>query len=709
MFVAQIFIYICQVRAKTFLFILLIVLCNYIKAGSITTTTLSLPSFGNVYPYNSSSSLNYSVSGTLLTAPIVISASTAFEVSLNYNYGYSNKITLTPSAGTIANTKIFVRFSPSLVALYPSTSNSILNSSIGSASVSVLVSGTCIATTVPSGANTYFNSIGNVRGAALKTALYNKISSGVTSISYSAIWNAYATTDVQPNGKVWDIYSTRLDQASPYEYTMGSNQCGTYSTEGDCYNREHSFPQSWFNSATPMQTELNHVFASDGKVNGLRSNFPYGYVTNASNTSLYGGKLGTSANNFGYTGVVFEPIDEYKGDLARGYFFMATRYENLIASWLSNGNASDILAGNNYPVFKPWQLSVLLSWHNLDPVSDKEIKRNNAIAAIQGNRNPFIDSPQYAQRIWGGSIHNEPTIASTDFSYTNNGINTVNLNWKTGNGIRRLVICKVGSAVNSLPIDTVAYTANSVFGNGSNIGNNCFVVYNGTGSSCNITGLNNTTNYYFAIVEYNGVSNISNYNTSTYFNSGIVSLPVKWLSFNAAFVNPANVLINWKTASEVNNNKFEVEKSYDGTNWIKINEVNGAGNSNSVKTYSFTDEIGSIISNNILYYRIKQIDFDGNFSYSRVEKVTKITSEKVVVSPNPFTNFLNINIISETGTKANITLLNNWGCKVVNYEANLFIGDNLIEMPEVQKLSNGIYILQIESGSNVQTFKCIKN
>jgi endonuclease I len=489
------------VSVKTFLFLFLVVFCKFTKAGSIITNITSLPSFGNVYPYNSSSSLNYSVSGTSLTAPIVISASTAFEVSLNYNYGYSNKITLTPSAGTIANTKIFVRFSPSLVAIHPSASNSILNSSIGSVSVSVSVSGTCIATTIPTGVNTYFNSIGNIRGAALKTALYNKISVGTTSVSYTpGVWNAYATTDVQPNGKVWDIYSTRLDQASPYEYTMGSDQCGTYSTEGDCYNREHSFPQSWFNSASPMVTELNHVFASDGKVNGLRSNFPYGYVTNATNTSLYGGKLGTSANNFGYTGVVFEPIDEYKGDLARGYFFMATRYENLIASWTSNAGATDILAGNNYPVFLPWQLSVLLSWHNLDPVSDKEIKRNNAIAAIQGNRNPFIDSPQYAQRIWGGAIHNEPTITSTDFSYTNNGINTANLKWKSGNGVRRLVICKAGSAVNSLPRDTVAYTANSVFGSGTNLGNNCFVVYNGTGSSCDVTGLNNTTNYYFAIV-----------------------------------------------------------------------------------------------------------------------------------------------------------------------------------------------------------------
>jgi endonuclease I len=523
------------VNAKTFLFLFLVVFCKYTKAGSVITNITSLPSFGNVYPFNSSSSLNYTVSGTSLSAPIVIAASTAFEVSLYYNYGYGNKITLAPLSGVVANTKIYVRFSPSLVASYPSTSNAILNSSIGSVSVSVSVSGTCIATTVPSGVNTYFNSIGNVRGAALKTALYNKISVGTTSVSYTpGVWNAYATTDVQPNGKVWDIYSTRLDQASPYEYTLVSNQCGTYSVEGNCYNREHSFPQSWFNSASPMVTELNHVFASDGKVNGMRNNYPYGYVTNATYTSLYGGKLGTSANNFGYTGVVFEPIDEYKGDLARGYFFMATRYENLIASWLSNGNASDILAGNNYPVFLPWQLSVLLSWHNLDPVSDKEIKRNNAIAAIQGNRNPFIDSPQYAQRIWGGAIHNEPTIASTDFSYTNNGTNTVNLNWKTGNGLRRLVICKAGSAVNSLPLDTVAYTANSVFGSGSNIGNNCFVVYNGTGSSCDVTGLNNTTNYYFAIVEYNGVSNISNYNTSTYFNSGNVSLPVNWLSLNAS-------------------------------------------------------------------------------------------------------------------------------------------------------------------------------
>jgi hypothetical protein len=142
---------------------------------------------------------------------------------------------------------------------------------------------------------------------AIKTILYNRILNH-TSVSYANVWSAYSTTDRQPNGKVWDIYSTRFDTSSPYEYNMGSDQCGTYAIEGDCYNREHSFPQSWFASNTPMQTDIHHLFASDGKVNGIRNNYPFGNVSAPTFTSLYGGKLGTGAN-FGYTGIVFEPIE----------------------------------------------------------------------------------------------------------------------------------------------------------------------------------------------------------------------------------------------------------------------------------------------------------------------------------------------------------------------------------------------------------------
>ena len=170
---------------------------------------------------------------------------------------------------------------------------------------------------------------------------------------------------------------------------------GNYSKEGDCYNREHSFPQSWFNSQSPMQSDLFHVYPTDGYVNGRRASFPYGDVAVATWTSSNGSKLGTSAVN-GYTGTVFEPIDEYKGDFARTYFYMVTRYKDI-----ASGFNSDMLTGDN---LSTWAIDMLLTWSNDDPVSTKEIDRNNAIYDIQNNRNPYIDDPQYIDLVWGDGV-----------------------------------------------------------------------------------------------------------------------------------------------------------------------------------------------------------------------------------------------------------------------------------------------------------------
>lgn len=272
------------------------------KAGTITTNVTSFPSFGNVYSYHSSTSFFYNVSGSSLTSNLTINAPENFEISLNYAYGYSSNLTLIPVSGSIALTKIHVRFSPSIIG---ASSGQVSNVSVGSTTKNISVMGTCIAWAIPAN---YYSTINTQRNAALKTALYNKIL-GHTSVSYTpGVWNAYATTDVQPSGKIWDVYSTRFDAISPYEYTLSTNQCGNYSNESDCYNREHSFPQSWFDELLPMKTDIHHVFASDGKVNGMRSNYPFGNVSSATFTSLYGGKLGTGSN-FGYTGTVFEPID----------------------------------------------------------------------------------------------------------------------------------------------------------------------------------------------------------------------------------------------------------------------------------------------------------------------------------------------------------------------------------------------------------------
>jgi len=239
----------------------------------------------------------------------------------------------------------------------------------------------------------YYNSALGKSDEALMTALRNIIRPH-TQLSYNALWNAFKTTDTDAQGYIIDMYSN---------CKYGPNDHGGSASQvGDGFNREHSFPKSWFDDGTPMYTDLFHLYPTDIKVNSQRSNFPFGVCaegTRLTNGKLYGkGKLGKSTYP-GYNGTVFEPDDEYKGDFARTYFYMVTCYKNELPSW--SGSAQLNYGANKYKAFSTWTINMLMEWTRLDPVSEKEIKRNDAVYAIQGNRNPFIDHPELADYIWG--------------------------------------------------------------------------------------------------------------------------------------------------------------------------------------------------------------------------------------------------------------------------------------------------------------------
>lgn len=240
----------------------------------------------------------------------------------------------------------------------------------------------------------YYDSAEGLSGQPLRAALHNIIDNH-SPITYAAIWNAFTSTDATPGNKVWDMYSDIPGGTPPYLFSFGTDQCGGYNEEGDCYNREHSFPQSWFNSGNPMRTDLFHIYPTDGWVNNKRGNLPFGDVGSPDWTSDNGSKVGLSTTP-GYTSTMFEPIDAYKGDFARSYFYMMTRYYGEMAGWncpmMANGDLS------------PWAKALLVEWSDLDPVSPKETARNNAVYALQHNRNPFIDRPEWVHAIWGTTL-----------------------------------------------------------------------------------------------------------------------------------------------------------------------------------------------------------------------------------------------------------------------------------------------------------------
>ena len=254
----------------------------------------------------------------------------------------------------------------------------------------------------PNSSGEYYKPADGKKGKELKTALcgviYNRNEGGDLNTAYKALWTHFRTTDAKPNGKVWDMYSNKREMEFGVDQDTGSGN-----QEGQYYNREHSFPNSWFGGKVmPMYTDLFHMYPTDKIVNNKRANNPFGETANPSWKSANDfSKLGPCSVE-GYTGTVFEPNDEYKGDFARTYFYMVTCYEEKLADWYTNyPESKPTLDGNTYPGLSPWQLAMLMKWAKNDPVSEKEINRNNAVYDIQNNRNPFIDYPGLEEYIWG--------------------------------------------------------------------------------------------------------------------------------------------------------------------------------------------------------------------------------------------------------------------------------------------------------------------
>ena len=242
---------------------------------------------------------------------------------------------------------------------------------------------------IPAG---YYDDAVGKSGEDLQKSL-STILNDATDVGYNGLWNLYKTTDRRSDGKVWDMYSDITN------YTFGTDQCGSYGSEGDCYNREHSVPKSWFNKQSPMVSDIWHVYPTDGKVNGMRSNYPFGEVASDAPGSENGFSKWGKCKTPGYSHTVFEPNDEYKGDFARTYFYFATRYKGVATS----GYGAEVFS-SAYPYITKWQLDMLLRWHEQDPVSQKELDRNEAVyESRQGNRNPFIDYPELVDLIFGDS------------------------------------------------------------------------------------------------------------------------------------------------------------------------------------------------------------------------------------------------------------------------------------------------------------------
>ena len=308
-------------------------------------------------------------------------------------------------------------------------------------------------------------------GYALKTQLKTIITTGHVDRGYGSgssttnngLWSAYGTTDrdmgvgYENDNSIVDIYSENPSSTDPYTYSFNSNQCGTYSVEGNCYNREHLIPQSYFDNIATlyMRQDVQHVYPTDGKVNGMRNNYAFGKVDIASFTSLNGSKLGSATNTgyaLGYSGIVFEPIDEFKGDIARVFLYFATRYEDQMDDFYGSVTETAVpckamFDGSINKVFSPTFLNILLTWNAQDPVSTKEIVRNNAAYVHQGNRNPFIDNNSYVAAIWGSPLSVDSFELIADINIYPNPSNIQRINIETENELDNIQVININGQV----------------------------------------------------------------------------------------------------------------------------------------------------------------------------------------------------------------------------------------------------------------------
>ena len=513
---------------------------------------------------------------------------------------------------------------------------------------------------IPTG---YYDGTVGLSGAALKTKLSQIITSGHQAKSYDNLYVGYPNTDkdkyYENDGSVLDMYSENPTGADPYVYQHGVKKCGNYNTEGDCYNREHIVPQSFFGSASPMVSDIHHIPPTDGKVNGMRSNNPFGVVTSPSFTSQNGSKLGKNTTA-GYSGVVFEPIDAFKGDIARMVFYFVTRYESKLSSF-STGN---MLGGSAYPGLQNWELQVLLAWNAADPVSQREIDRNNAAYTYQGNRNPYIDNPSFVNLVWGGSTPPADTQAPsqpTNLSVTGSTSSTVSLSWTAST-------------------DNVGVSAYEIYVNGN-------YTTTATSTTTVVNGLTPSTTYSFYIIARDAAGNLStqsnSVNGTTTASSGGETPPTSCGTENFESIPAASS--SYATNTWTNN----------GITWTAVD----SRTDQTINGKAITIEDGSLSSSTI----------SGGIS-----SLTVTTQMKFTGNPGTFNLYINGDMIgtipySSTVTTTTIPNINIAGNTTISITDNSATGSGSRGRVAFDDLSWTCYTNLATAENNIQSFNIYPN
>ena len=426
---------------------------------------------------------------------------------------------------------------------------------------------------------------------------------------YDDLWTTYKKCYVRSDGKIFDYYSSITNYVPG-----GSAQGANYSKEGDSYNREHCIPKSWWGGSTSNQgADPYIVVPTDGYVNSIRSNYTFGFVGNATKT-FSNTKLGSGLSSYGYTGTVFEPDDSVKGDFARIYFYAIAKYSG--ASGWRTGDGGKNFSGSdstNYGL-TDYAVKLFTKWHHDDPVSDWEISLNDKVSAIQGNRNPFIDHPEYANVLWGslsgGTLYPVSSEPKVDLVSVSPAQLNLYLNGQKTSQLSVVVHVENGAAQTvtwSSSNTNVATVSNSGLVTAVGVGNTTITatstVDNTKSGTCSVVVSSNAPT--LSSISVDKAPNITTYIVGEYFDPTGLEITRYYSNSTSDIYTYANHTSEFSfspslsTALQKSNTSITI--FYEGkstTQAINVVESGGSGEAESFNnTYSYTDMTDWSVSN----------------------------------------------------------------------------------------------------------------
>lgn len=600
----------------------------------------------------------------------------------------------------------------------------------------------------------YYDGTSSLSGYQLKSKLHDIISQKYINWHYGDLTAFYQQTDLDiyydhdstNDSILLDIYSEIPDGPDAFEYTI-ANIIGSANAEGQGWNREHMMPQSTYNSTYPMYSDLFYVIPAEARINQLRSNYPYGMggTTNYytfSNTS----KISKNATpNSGYTGRVYEPIDEFKGDVARALLYFAVRYEGKLASFnfyngTSAANDKNPLDGTEEKSYEDWYIAMLLQWHNLDPVSQKEIDRNNAVFNIQKNRNPFIDHPGWVNLIWNQTSDGIIPQAPSNLSVSKSSAYFVNLSWNASadsdvlgykiyqNGILVETTKKTMLSIDHLDPDTTYNFTVRAYDNGylesmdSNLitattlssdtyakdlmitkylegtsDNKALEITNKTGHPVNLNNykisiqFSSDTNYYFpAAYELEGV---------VQHNENFVILN-PYSNFSCVTNEQARFVTAAPQLTFTGNNYLELRYKSSTVDAIGIRDINNISVLGNISLYRLNSVNEPTRNFNLSEWQTYPSDYCEDLGVLATSNVNVSTKKDWTVFPNPVLGNT-LHITGENRAKMQHLIIYDLSGKLIQQEKSPFKTKNSVD---VSRLQSGIYMLQID-GKAVKVIK----